>query len=355
MVSTQIRVNFIDEVREDGERYQSLLANGGHLDVHFFLPSPELNLDRLTQPPPDLFLVDYELDKVQDDGTEAGYLGGTLATAIRERLPEYPIVLITRRNLVVWQNSRRIVEASQTFDDVVYKGDIDEDPAYIIKKLTLIAEGFRILRESEKKDWKALLTVLGATEDEGRLLREAAPPPSDWQVLEAARWIQRVVLTYPGILYDPLHAATLLGIERVAFLDERVQRLVDGAKYCGIFAAPEGRWWRMRLIAAAQELISEENIEGAINHAFPKAFQKRYEEELAPAKCIHSGATPADWVCYILNEPVKMEYSLVYHPDTRPAVMDDARVSFKAIRESNEVHDELFDAESARLLEGIRK
>lgn len=355
MASTPTTVYFIDEDRQDGERYGRLLTYGDRLDVRFFLPSPELSLDHLTEPPPDLFLIDYELDRVQSDGTHVSYLGGTLATGIRERLPEYPIVLITRRGLVVWENSRRIVEASQTFDDVVYKGDIDKDPASIVNQLVLIAEGFGILRGSQKRGWEALVAVLGATEDEGKLLREAAPPPSDWQVLEAARWIRKVVLTYPGILYDPLHAATLLGIERTVFLDQRVQRLAQDAKYSGIFAPPEGRWWRIRLIAAAAELMREEEIEGAINHAFAKAFQKRYEEELAPAKCIYSGETPADWVCYILNEPVKMAYSLVYHPDTRAPVMDDARVSFKAIRESNEVHDELFDAESARLLEEIRK
>lgn len=355
MAERKTKVNFIDDVRGQGERYSRRLERGDHLDVRFFLPPAELNLDALTQPLPDLFLVDYELIQEQVRGVHANYQGGTLATAIRERMPEYPIVLLTRKGLLTWERNKRIMEVTQTFDDVVYKSDIDEDPARVIQQLMSIATGFQILREQEKKDWKALLAVLEATEDEGTLLGEAAPPPSDWQVLEGARWIRKVVLAYPGILYDPLHAATLLGIERTVFLDEPVQRLVEDAKYSGIFAPPKGRWWRMRLIAAAEEFMREQGIEGAINHAFAKAFQERHMRELVPAKCIDSGETPADWVCYILNEPVKMEHSLVYHPDTRPAVMDDARVSFKAIRESNEVHDELFDADSARLLQEIRK
>jgi len=356
MARAKVRVNFIDDVREDGEGYAKLLARGRRLDVHFFLPSPELNnIDALTQPPPDLFLVDYELIRQQDGEIHADYLGGTLATAIREKLPDYPIVLITRRGLVVWDRDRRIIEASQIFDHVIYKSDIDEEPAFVRKQLMSIAEGFRNLRKRKRKNWEALLSVLGATEEEGKLLRETAPPPSGWQVFEAARWIRNIVLAYPGILYNPLHAATALGIEKDAFLGRRVQRLVRDAKYTGIFAPSEGRWWRTRLLAAAEEFVRKEGIEGAINHAFAKAFQERYKEELALAKCIYSGETPADWVCYILNEPVKIAYSLVYHPDTRPPVMDDARVSFKAIRESNEVHDELFDAEGARLLKEIRK
>jgi hypothetical protein len=355
MEKVKVKVNFIDDVSGDGERYSKRLTRGRHLDVQFFLPSPELNVDALTHPPPDLFLVDYELIKERAGGVHASYQGGTLATAIREKMTEYPIVLITRKGLVVWERNKRIMEASQTFDGVVYKSDIDKDPVGVIKQLMSIAEGFQILREQEKKDWKALLGVLEATEEEGRLLREAAPPPLGWQVLEAARWIRNVVLTYPGILYDPLHAATALGIEKDAFLEKRVQKLMKDAKYSGIFVPPEGRWWRIRLFAAAGELTREEGIQGPINRAFAKAFQKRYWEELLLAKCIYSGETPADWVCYILKEPVKIRYSLVYHPDRRPAVMDDARVSFKAIRESNEVFDELFDAESAKLLQEIRE
>lgn len=349
------RVNFIDDDSHDGERFAKLLRRGGYLDVHFFLPSPELNLDAIIQPPPHLFLVDYELIRPQEAGIHANYLGGTLATAIRESLPDRPIVLITRRSLFAWDRDKHVMEASQIFDHVIYKGDMHQDPASVRKQLRSIAEGFRILREQQTRDWKTLLDVLEATEDEGKLLREAAPPPSGWQVFEAARWIRNTVLAYPGVLYDPLHAATALGIERNAFLGRRVQKLTRDAKYSGIFAPPEGRWWRIRLFTAVEKLIRKQGIQGPANRAFAEAFQNRYGEELPLAKCIYSGETPADWVCYIYKEPVKIRYSLVYHPDTRPAVMDDARVSFKAVRESDKVFDELFDAEGAKLLQEIRE
>lgn len=355
MTSTQIRVNFIEDNPDDGERYSGYLASSHRLDIQVFPPHPELNLDALRQPPPDLFLVDYELTREQPGGLHANYQGGTLTTAIREKLPEHPIVLITRKSLVIWNRDKHIMEASQTFDDVVYKDDISTDPEGIIDRLVSIVEGFRVLASKENRDWKALMDVLGATGDEERLLREAAPPPPPWQVFETARWIRNVILAYPGILYDPLHAATALGIEKDAFLGKRVQKLVKDAKYVGMFSPPEGRWWRTRLFAAAVELARQKGIDGPINHTFAKAFEKRYKEELPQAKCIYSGKTPADWVCYILSEPVRIEYSLAYYPDSRPAVMDEARVSFQAIRESNEVHDELFDSESAKRLQEIRE
>lgn len=46
------------------------------------------------------------------------------------------------------------------------------------------------------------------------------------------------------------------------------------------------------------------------------------------------------------------KYSIKYYPDNRPSVMDEARVSFKAIKTSDEVNFELFDSIG---LEIIRK
>jgi hypothetical protein len=76
---------------------------------------------------------------------------------------------------------------------------------------------------------------------------------------------------------------------------------------------------------------------------------------LAPAVCISSGEKPADWVCYILQKPVKREYSLPYHPDQRPAIMDEARVSFRAVKEDNRVALELIDRENQGLLDKLLK
>ena len=69
--------------------------------------------------------------------------------------------------------------------------------------------------------------------------------------------------------------------------------------------------------------------------------------------CVVSGKKPADWVCYALEEPVRIEYTLPYFPDSRPRIMDPARVSHKAVR-TYKVIDELFDSSSALLLSSIR-
>jgi hypothetical protein len=46
--------------------------------------------------------------------------------------------------------------------------------------------------------------------------------------------------------------------------------------------------------------------------------------------------------------------SLLYHPDSRPEIMDEARISFKAIITSNDVNDEMVDQMSQDILKDIR-
>ncbi len=36
-----------------------------------------------------------------------------------------------------------------------------------------------------------------------------------WAVFTTAKWIRNVLMKYPGILYDEIHAATFLGIQLI--------------------------------------------------------------------------------------------------------------------------------------------
>lgn len=89
--------------------------------------------------------------------------------------------------------------------------------------------------------------------------------------------------------------------------------------------------------------------------AFPMAWERVKKTTIEKAKCVFSGEAPAEWVCYILRQPVMIKYSLSYKPDTRPAVMDEARVSYEAVRTSNDFDDKLVDPLGRELISGIRK
>ena len=347
-----------DQASKEARRYQKRLSRVGDFECKLILPPELKELDSFIQDSPDLFLIDYELSLVQPDGTKAAYRGSTLAAEIRARYPDCPVVLITRQSILDQLDparKRQLTERMQMCDELILKDDLDDRLNETRQLLISIADGFRTLSRIGSKTWEPLVEVLGAGDEEGELLRETAPPlqEGEWTVTGAANWIRNVVLRFPGILYDPIHAATRLGITVESFHDENVQRLLEPARYVGVFASPEGHWWKGRLFRIAKELAEQEDVDGHPNRAFAEAFRKRFGRELLPATCVWDRTAIADWVCYVLRQPVKIKNSLRYYPDSRPSVMDDARVSFRAIRESNEFDEELLDSEGIKLLEEI--
>jgi hypothetical protein len=153
--------------------------------------------------------------------------------------------------------------------------------------------------------------------------------------------VRSVVMGYPGILYDELTAATRLGISQESFRDATVNGLIADAKYNGPFCDAVPYWWRGRLFAAAQVLIGDQGMRGSTSQTFAAAFNQAYDVRLDPAVCIVDNSPIADAVCYVLKRPVKERNSIPYYPDNRPAIMEQARVSVKAIQESAEFDEDL--------------
>jgi hypothetical protein len=98
----------------------------------------------------------------------------------------------------------------------------------------------------------------------------------------------------------------------------------------------------------------EVGVRGPTKRAFKEAFKKKFGSDLSPAICVWDKTPIADWVCYLLHQPVKMANSARYYPDSRPSVMDDARVSFLAIQTHPEFNEEHLDLEGLRQLDTIR-
>jgi hypothetical protein len=103
----------------------------------------------------------------------------------------------------------------------------------------------------------------------------------------------------------------------------------------------------------AKQFILEQDIRGPQNQAFAEAFYKKSGKQLTPANCVWDHTPIADWVCFVMKQPVKIKHSLRYYPDNRPSVMDDARVSFRAIQRSTEFDEKLLDSEGLSLLKQI--
>jgi len=254
---SELLVYYIDDqTANQAERYRDRLARADEFECQLFSPPALEKLDELVAKVPDLFLIDYDLSLIQKDGTKSPYQGNALAAAIRERLPDCPIVLITRGTILEQlnhQRRRQLVGRMQMYDELILKEDLDDNLDTTRQELVSIAEGFSVLAQVENKTWPSLVEAMVANPDEKQVLREANPPLKDekqvlrearppkeeaeWIVTDAAYWIRKVVLEFPGILYDSLNAATRLGISEKSFLTEEVLHVMAPAGYTGVFAS----------------------------------------------------------------------------------------------------------------------
>ena len=349
------KVLFIDDEinrpGRDAQKTRDLLHRPGEFECE--LRPPPRDFINLISELPDALIVDLELSTQPDEGKPVNYYGSTLAAEVRMRKPACPVILVTRPEVIT--GKAQLIEESVDVDLVVYKDDINRDPDGERTKIAALIEGFKALEAVSRQEWQKVLELMRASEDEAHLLREAAPPveKKEWNIPQAAKWIRNVVMGYPGILYDDLAAATRLGISIESFRISNVQELMGPAKYSGVFSNYKERWWRNRLFNIAQSLMLKHKIQGPVSQKFSEAFDLEFGEKLSTAVCIYDGTPIADWVCYILNKPVKQRNSIPYYPDNRPPVMDQARVSFNAIEEKNDFDESLVDSDSYEVVKKL--
>ena len=331
------------------------LGGGEDFDVVPLSPPSDLDVIKLLNDQVDLFLVDYELDTVQPNGSLAPYRGLTFAARLREIWPAYPISLFTRSDLPAWTAARRTATAGASFDDIIYKDTgLQGDRQGTHAKLISLARGYRTLRESETRTLSALLDLLETDQTGQNCARQAQPPPDGWQEFEAAHWIRSTLLHYPGVLYNDAHAATALGISVDSFKEDAVQYTLEAAAYQGPFFEEQRRWWRHSLFDIATRICAASDGELGVREAFPRAAGEKLGVILEPSKDDYSGISPADTVCYLLGVPVRIETSLPYQPDSRPPTMEEARISFRAIRETNDVQETYIDLANRAKVDEIR-
>lgn len=353
-MSDSVRVLLIDDESKEAERYAALLNRAG-LKVEHRLPPPDMNVHALIDSATDLFLVDYELTAPRGEGQAASYRGWSLATELRQETNDRPIVLLTRTDLESWKRAKRNLEGSRIVDDVMFKTDITNDPGLIARRLTSFVDGYSTIRCQDATYQGLYLTLLPPSSEEHGRLSESAPPKPQWQPFEAAVWIRNVLLRYPGILYDAVHASTALGLSTESFALPDIRAAFDNARYKGVFGDLGEWWWRSQLFEMAEALRQDAEVPGVLNEAVPRALEKRLCVSLPGPVCVFSGQSPADWVCCVLESPVKYDFTLAYGIDNRPKSMDEARISFKAIIESQDVKLELFDKYSAEMAEDMQK
>ena len=359
-----MRVSYIDDDERELEKHKRRFEEDARSKDRFRIsawktPKSKEDYEKIRRGRPHIILVDFDLSRPDENGNVIGISGVTLATELRQKYPEVPIVLFTRRSVFRIQDFSDMKRTLSSIDDIIYKNDLFRPNSTFLDSMYELAVGYRKLRRSKTRDLESLLRILRAPKSDYDSIALANPPiasadKSTWSVSDAARWICDVLIAYPGLLHDGVHSATLLGISEKEFLSERIQDDFAKAKYSELFPPPEGRWWKSRLLTLAMKIMNKAELELPVREGFPAAWERTKGNPIKKSKCIHSGKESPEWVCFILKKPVMLRYSLSYYPDSRPSIMDEARVSFKAIKTSNEVNDDLFDSIGQEMLEGIR-
>jgi hypothetical protein len=345
----QYRAAFIDDNALDLENVPRALS-----DERFRVTSlPYGTLDFANARSFDMYLLDFALVE-RARRVDRPALGTTIASQLRESTPHKPVVLVTTGKLTNDHRLRALVEADPELDDLWVKGKLEEEPGTYRKRGADLIDGYAILRGQNRRhvSWSTICRKMAAAPSDVELLAKANPvviPPASasWRVFQAAHWLKYVVLAYPGVTYNPLHAACALGISLASFSDVAMSRLFGPARYTGPFAPVDGRWWRSQLQAIASRTLANS---GAPLHHFGTAWNSSGRKKLGLAKCCVDNKSIGNCVCHILNKPVATANSFPYVPDLRPlAVMDEARVSFTAVREDNRFDEDLVPDYSRRL------
>lgn len=319
------------------------------------LRSPPTSFGEIASWTLDLLLIDYDLASAKIDDTLIAYSGNSLATELRNKLPFCPIVLVSRREALGSRQSA-LETARSDIDLILYKSDIQANKDTSRQQVISLYDGFRELAAIRGQSWGEVLSLLGATEEEAHRMREAFPPIESgrrWSVPGVSEWIRETFMRYPGLLYDELHAAARLGISLDSFRQISAAAIFDNAVYKGIFSGFGKRWWAGRLLRLATDFIVEAEIDGPVSESFIRAYLALHDVQLDPSICVVDSTPVADQVCYILQQPVKRENSILYYPDNRPPIMDAARVSLKAIQQSNMFDEDLVDADSFELVQNL--
>lgn len=344
------RVAYIDDEKDErtASRLVRKLNQPGELECEAIYPPGEISEFPLGY---DAYLLDLDLT-AQFEGQHVNYHGSTLAAEIRLRYQTCPLILVTR-DTVINRSSwwKQMLQTSIDVDLVLFKEQINENPDEAREKISDLIDGFQTLEAIQDAAWGQVLELLGA-KDSVADLRAANQPVigNSWNIPQVARWIREVLLCFPGLLYDERFAAARLGIDMSAFQNESVLDFFAPALYHGPFTENKNYWWRKKLLGLANRLMLSHDLKGTVADRFINAFKAETGIELGPSICVWDQTSPADRVCYVLRNPVKLENSIPYYPDNRPAIMDEARVSFTAIRTSPDFDRTLVDENSLELV-----
>ena len=348
-----LNILYFDDEQSDLDRYGDLIDENSTSNYTLIVEKllgtiVKKNPDILDNRSPDLILADFDYSHVDSNGDVLGMNGVTLSNLLRQKFPHVPIVLFTRKPYEQRTDFPHNEATLACIDDTKFKEDlIPPNHSNLIRYFISIALGYKKLRDTEPKNWDNLIALISAPETSYDFLKMSYPIEQakrrTWTAFEAATWIRKILLKFPGIVYEPVFAATYLGITLDSFQLSEVQTFFNPARYYGVFSDENDRWWKTKLIELASQNMDETEKKLPLRKGFIKHWNRTHLQQLSPSVCEFKGDSPAETVCYLSQRPAMLKYSLHYHIDARPEVMDEARVSFVSLQRRDDVNFDLFD------------
>lgn len=191
---------------------------------------------------PNLILIDHKLDY---DQSQLFKTGSSVAAVIRDKWPYCPIVCVTGAD-----NIEKLSSINRSlYQEVIPFINISDKDEIILS----IAKGFNEISATKYKNLNKIIELLKVPETETTKLKLILPIElkdnySDHGIAtNLSYWVRKKLMKRPGLLYNRLWVATLLGIKETSF--KKIEPLFNSAKYKGIFSLEsDPRWWKSSVL-----------------------------------------------------------------------------------------------------------
>lgn len=320
--------DFLDSSR-DNYRVLKLYKKDNRLAIEGFAPLDfEKKLEN-TKKAPELFLIDYKLNEIENpEGIKYAYTGTGLVGRIRDKFPEHPIYMVSRI-----LEKRHLIEDVDLFDRLLMHESLT-DREKTAKEIMIndALDYQKIRRIRNRHSIKPILNLLNIPKGEIKYFEELLPEQLKGGIgdptvhsstgnieftyqlsgaIRFARWTKRNLLLHPGPLYNDLYAATFLGMSEKYFVKSFIDKYTSfnnkvTALYRGIFSQSSEKrlWWKGEL--ARYVLSQDESNEFPVTDIWRYAPQVLRLERKHMSKCSVCGELYPETVAHDPDDKNRM-------------------------------------------------
>jgi CheY-like chemotaxis protein len=297
---------------------------------------------------PAVVLLDYRLD----DRADVEFRGGSVASAIKERRPELPVVLFTTD-----EKLHRWVETSPGIEDIfdwrLLKGQVvnnGEAAAHVIS----LARGWAELAQaaSDSADpWDILAGVVHVERPMLETFAEVEVQPPRPEVPGAlALWLLRGPLRWPGPLSGPGDTRVMVGVDDDGFRREKVQQWLYQARYRGPFQEFGERWWSEIVRNQIKTLTPDRPADA---NQRTQALAAELRDSLRAESCVWCGEGRTIRACDLCERAVDAAHSLRRLTAPPPPWADPPVVCFRCVADGS-AEDVRFAPGNESVINGLK-